>query len=70
MGNRLSKHKSTKDFDSHIILKEYNTKEEALCAENALIRFVSYFGGEEWLNGRFCALELEAGFRGFRNIYD
>ena len=68
--NRLSKHRLTKDFDSHLILKEYDNKQDALCAENALIRFISYFGGDEWLNARFCTLELEAEFKGFRNIYD
>lgn len=67
--NRISKHKSTKDFDEYIILKEYTNKKEALSAENGLIRFVSIFGGSEWLNEKNIHLLIEGNFKGFNNQY-
>ena len=41
---RIKEHKSLgKDFDTHIVLKQYKTKKEALTAENAIIKLNSVF---------------------------
>ena len=64
---RLSKHKSTKDFDSHLILNSYKSKKEALIAENSIIRFISIFGGEGWLNSKHWDLEIKGAI--LRNEY-
>ena len=69
LNNRLSKHKQNKDFDSHYKLKTYNTKKEALCAENSLIRFISVFGGDQWLNSKDCLLELDGFYIRERNKF-
>ena len=65
--NRLKSHRLSKDFDSYIVLKQYNDKKEALSAENALIRFISIFGGEEWLNSKDFQLVLMGNYKGFNN---
>jgi hypothetical protein len=41
--NRISHHKTNKKFDRYIIIKEYQSKKDALIAENALIRYLSIF---------------------------
>lgn len=43
---RLISHKSEKNFNSCFILKSYDTKRDALIAENSLVRFVSVFGDD------------------------
>jgi hypothetical protein len=63
--SRLSKHKVTKDFDEHFILKEYTNKKEAFSAENSIIRFISVFGGEEWVNKKDVLLVFEGFYKGF-----
>lgn len=55
---RQKAHEKTKVFDSVVVLKMYKRKEDALIAENAIIRFISLFGGDEWVNGKH--LELVA----------
>lgn len=41
---RLKEHKAAKkDFDTHLILKDYKTKKEAFLAENAIIKLHSVF---------------------------
>ena len=65
--NRLKSHRLSKDFDSYIVLKQYNDKKEALSAENALIRFISIFGGDEWLNSKDFQLVLMGNYKGFNN---
>tara|TARA_R100001244_G_scaffold111328_1_gene82348 strand:+ start:515 stop:796 length:282 start_codon:yes stop_codon:yes gene_type:complete len=65
--NRISSHKQEKDFDEYLILKSYKTKKEALTAENSLIRFISYFGGDEWINCKQIILQCEGDFKGFKN---
>jgi len=65
--NRLKSHRLSKDFDSYIVLKRYSDKKEALSAENALIRFISIFGGDEWLNSKDIQLVFEGSFKGLNN---
>jgi hypothetical protein len=65
--NRLKSHRLSKDFDSYILLKQYNDKKEALSAENALIRFISIFGGDEWLNSKDFQLVLMGNYKGLNN---
>tara|TARA_R110000823_G_scaffold117992_2_gene241684 strand:+ start:552 stop:842 length:291 start_codon:yes stop_codon:yes gene_type:complete len=65
--NRLKSHRLSKDFDSYIVLKQYRDKKEALSAENALIRFISIFGGDEWLNSKDIQLVFEGSFKGLNN---
>lgn len=48
--NRVSKHKATKNFDKHVVLKCYESKQLALNAENAIIRFLTMFGDGDWYN--------------------
>jgi hypothetical protein len=67
--NRVSKHKLIKNFDEFIILKTYKTKKEALIAENSLIRFISVFGGKEWLNSKDAMLCLTGDLKGFNNCF-
>ena len=43
INKRIVSHKETKDFDSHTIIKSYNSKKDALNAENAIIRFIGHF---------------------------
>jgi hypothetical protein len=59
LNRRLSRHKLTKDFDSSYILKSYKTRKEALIAENSIIRFISLFGGKEWLNSKDIILQYD-----------
>ena len=66
--NRLSKHKLTKDFDEHIILKEYVNKKEALSAENSIIRFISIFGGDEWINKKNVLLVFDGFYKGLNDM--
>ena len=66
--NRISKHKSSKEFDEYIILKKYKLKKDALLAENGIIRFISMFGGSEWINDKNIHLLIEGSNRGFNNI--
>lgn len=41
---RIKEHKALgKDFDTHIIIKHYKTKKEALIAENGIIKLNSVF---------------------------
>lgn len=65
--NRISKHKKTKVFDEYYILKEYETKESALIAENILIRFISVFENENWLNSKDINLVFDGFYRGFNS---
>jgi hypothetical protein len=64
--NRIIKHKKTKDFDEFCILKKYETKKESLIAENSLIRFISIFGGKEWVNSK----DQNLLHKGFFNEYN
>jgi hypothetical protein len=64
--NRIKSHKVLKDFDEFFIIKKYETKEESLTAENVLIRFISLFGGKEWLNSK----DKNLLYRGFFNNYN
>jgi hypothetical protein len=48
--SRVVQHRKDKDFDSYTILKTYRTKQEALNAENAIIRFLTLFGDGDWYN--------------------
>ncbi len=65
--NRLSKHKLQKDFDEYIIVKKYTTKKECLIAENSIIRFISLFGDDNWVNAKDCQLHMIGHVRGFNN---
>ena len=65
--NRLKSHRLSKDFDSYIVLKQYNDKKQALSAENALIRFISIFGGGDWLNSKDKDLVFMGGYKGLNN---
>lgn len=67
---RIIKHKLTKDFDNYYILKQYDNKKEAYCAENAIIRFISVFGGNEWLNGKHITLVYDGNIRGLNNVFE
>lgn len=67
--NRISKHKINKDFDEFIVLKNYKTKKESLIAENSLIRFISIFGGKEWINSKDAMLCLTGESRGFNKCF-
>lgn len=49
---RISQHRKTKDFDNFYVLSSYSNKKDSLIAENSLIRFVSVFGDDKWLNGK------------------
>lgn len=57
--NRLSKHRKDKEFDSHIVLKTYKSKKEALIAENSIIRFLNLFGDGDWYNSENILLSHE-----------
>lgn len=59
LGRRIKTHRSSKDFDDYIVLKEYDNKYDALTAENSLIRFISMFGGDEWLNAKYEPLKFK-----------
>lgn len=48
--NRLSKHKSDKDFDTHVVIKSYKKRKDALLAENSIIRFLGFFHDQYTLN--------------------
>ena len=65
--NRISHHKKTKEFDKYYTLKKFETKEQALIAENILIRFISVFGGENWLNSKDVNLVLDGFYKGYNN---
>lgn len=65
--NRLISHKKNKDFTDYIILKKYNNKKDAYCAENALIRFISIFGGNDWLNEKYIQLLIEGNIKGLND---
>jgi hypothetical protein len=67
--NRIIHHKKTKSFDELFILKEYNSKKDALIAENSLIRFISIFGSKEWVNSKDAMLCLNGELRGFNNCF-
>ena len=67
--NRLSKHKLDKDFDEYIIVKTYSTKKEALIAENSIIRFISLFGDNDWVNAKDIQLHMTGYDRGFNNCF-
>lgn len=43
-------HRKNKTFDYAIIVKSFDTREEALIAENAIIRFMSLFPKSSFLN--------------------
>jgi hypothetical protein len=67
--NRISHHRKTKEFDNYYILKEYKNKKEALVAENSIIRFISVFGGDEWVNGKHFSIMYEGFHYGFNNSF-
>ena len=48
---RVKEHRSEKEFDTHVIIKSFQNKKEALIAENAIIRFLGYFHDQYTLNG-------------------
>lgn len=58
--NRLSNHKSTKKFDSHIIISRHSDKKDALLAERSIIKFLSIFGGKNLCNSKYALLSYEA----------
>lgn len=59
---RLYKHRENKDFDGHIILKRYKTKDLALNAENSLISFLTLFGDGNWYNAEQILLSHQRDF--------
>ena len=65
--NRIQHHKKTKKFDSYYILKRYDNKEKALIAENILIRFISVFGDDNWINSKDINLVFDGFHRGFNS---
>lgn len=54
--NRLKAHSRIKVFDSYIVIKTFDNKEDALICENGIIRFVSAFKGEKICNGLYMDL--------------
>ena len=64
VSRRILKHKLEKDFTNHRVLKVYKSKELALNAENAIIRFLSYFGEDYVLNGKHMDLSIMKEFDG------
>lgn len=40
---RIKQHKSTKDFDSYKVVKNYNNSKDAFQCENAILRFSTIF---------------------------
>lgn len=59
VSTRVRTHRKSKDFDSHVVLKIYKTKKEALTAENAIIRFLTLFGEGDWYNAEYILLSYE-----------
>lgn len=52
--SRIAKHRcSDKCFDGYVVVKTYESREEALIAENAIIRYLSMFGNPENVNGKY-----------------
>lgn len=50
---REKSHRLSKTFDYLIVIKEFNNKNDALIAENAIIRFMGVFNEEFFLNSLF-----------------
>jgi hypothetical protein len=54
---RISSHRRTnKDFTDYVIVKTYDTKKDALIAENSIIRYLSIFINDDNVNGKFSDL--------------
>lgn len=49
---RKLEHRKTKVFDYGIIIKKFKTKEDALIAENAIVRFMSLHDDFGYLNSK------------------
>lgn len=65
--NRISNHKRTKKFDDYYVLKKFETKEQALIAENILIRYISVFEDDKWLNSKDINLVFDGFYKGYNN---
>lgn len=58
--SRIRSHRfKGKEFDKYIILKVYDSKRDALLAENAIIHFISLYGSENWLNAKYLSLAFQ-----------
>jgi len=57
--SRQYKHKKNKVFDYIFVIKEFDNKNDALIAENAIIRFISILGDDNILNGLFENLKIK-----------
>lgn len=70
---RLYNHLSLKDYDSHIVISDHSTRKEALLAERSIIKFLSIFGGNSVINGKYVNLkdrgEYEHGIDTRKNNY-
>jgi len=49
---RREQHRKIKEFDYMLVLKRYDSRQEALIAENAIIRFMSLFNNKIFLNAK------------------
>jgi len=58
-------HKRTKKFDYLIVIKTFSTKNEALICENGIIRFLSLFEGNQFLNSVFKDIVINKQFKEF-----
>lgn len=63
---RLKQHKKIKNFDSYLIIKKYEKKEDALLSENAIIRYLSLFKNENNLNAKYeilCYTQMKINYK-------
>lgn len=61
--NREYNHRLSKVFDYLMIIKSYDTKEEALAVENGIIRFMSLMPDGSFVNALNSNLSLAKSFR-------
>ena len=64
--SRINKHKRDKSFDNYVIIKSYERKEDALIAENAIIRLNTFGGGIGLINAKYysivpCVIKIKKG---------
>jgi predicted GIY-YIG superfamily endonuclease len=53
---RIAAHRRSRSFDGYIVVKSYDSREEALSAENAIIRFISILNDPSIENALFDGL--------------
>lgn len=70
LDGRLKTHKVTKDFDECVTIEHFNNKKDALACERAIIKYLSMFGENDILNGRYAKQSIKGQMRGFINLID